>query len=76
VTPSIAESQYRVTVLEPDRRRAAELDIALDSRLGAVVAHTGRLVMDGGRLRVFGSVRVGACGARGDRRVCRRGLRA
>ncbi|MFD4642125.1 DUF2625 family protein [Lentzea sp. NPDC058436] len=51
---SVAESPYPVTVLEPDHRRAAELGIAADSWLGAVVAHSGGLLVDG-RLRVFGS---------------------
>ncbi|MFD4674213.1 DUF2625 family protein [Lentzea sp. NPDC058450] len=57
VSRSIAESPYPVTVLEPSpdaASRVESLGIAADSWLGAVVLHTGGLVVDG-RLRVFGS---------------------
>ncbi|MGI5504706.1 DUF2625 family protein [Lentzea sp. CA-135723] len=57
VTRSVAASPYPVTVLEPSSQApalVAELGIAADSWLGAVVLHTGGLVVDG-RLRVFGS---------------------
>lgn len=55
VTLAVAESPYPVVVLEPDHSRSAELGLAADSWLGAVVAHSGGLLVGGGRLRVFGS---------------------
>ncbi|WP_394615561.1 DUF2625 family protein [Lentzea sp. JNUCC 0626] len=61
VTRSVAESPYPVTVLEPSSAGpslVAALGIDVDSWLGAVVLHTGGLVVDG-RLRVFGSGSAG-----------------
>lgn len=59
IVRTIAASPCPVTVLEADDRRAAEclngLGITTRSWLGAVVAHTGGLLVDHGWLRVLGS---------------------
>ncbi|MFD9698932.1 DUF2625 family protein [Lentzea sp. NPDC059081] len=53
VTRAITESPYRITVLAP--AQVADDGTTPDSWLGAVITHTGGLLVDGGRLRVFGS---------------------
>ncbi|MET9001102.1 DUF2625 family protein [Amycolatopsis sp. NPDC004169] len=59
VAAAIAAAPYPVTVLETDGGRAAhclrELRITTTSWLGAVVGHTGGLLIDHGWLRVLGS---------------------
>ncbi|WP_233629541.1 DUF2625 family protein [Amycolatopsis sp. WAC 04197] len=58
VSAAVEAAPYPVTVLVPDSERAArclrELGITTGSWLGAVVGHTGGLLVDHGWLRVLG----------------------
>ncbi|WP_143267681.1 DUF2625 family protein [Amycolatopsis alba] len=58
VATAVAAAPYPVTVLAPDSDRAAhclrELGITTGSWLGAVIGHTGGLLVDHGWLRVLG----------------------
>ena len=59
ITEAIASSPYPVTILPPDPARAerclATLGITTRSWLGALVTHSGGLIVDHGWLRVLGS---------------------
>lgn len=59
VSTAVAAAPYPVAVLAPDGERAAhclrELGITTTSWLGAVVGHTGGLLVDHGWLRILGS---------------------
>ncbi|MEU0793834.1 DUF2625 family protein [Amycolatopsis sp. NPDC005961] len=59
VSAAVAAAPYPVVVLDSDSERAArclrELRITTTSWLGAVVGHTGGLLVDHGWLRVLGS---------------------
>jgi Protein of unknown function DUF2625 len=59
ITAALSSSPYPVQVLPPDPSRSAQclaaLGITTRSWLGAVIAHSGGLLVDHGWLRVFGS---------------------
>jgi hypothetical protein len=59
ITATLSSSPYPVTVLPPDPSRSerclATLGVTTRSWLGAVIAHSGGLLVDHGWLRVLGS---------------------
>lgn len=69
----VDEASVSVEILDPDdatsRRTLEQLQVTTASYLGAVVVHTGGLLIDHGWLRVYGSPRPGVFGQVSDARL-------